>query len=571
VKKKKMKTKNKKAISTIIAVTVAVSILVAFSATASATTVCLAGTCDYTTIQDAIDAASDGDIIYVAAGTYNEQITINGVDVSLIADEGAIIKPTSCGIYTPKDVIEIYNSVATVEGFTIDADYSNSGCLGGIYARGGCGSTEYFDVDITAKGNAVSNYGKNGITANCELATVIIEGNTVTGRGVLPDGDHAQNGIQLGWEASGIIRGNTVSDHYWDGCSQPGKTGCTPWVATGILLYEVEGNLGQNALIKAENTFENNQFDVLRVLIPGPPEGNDEAPIQGRAPCDSIEQGIELPPYCGCLNEEPEPYAFQIGQEIGQIGGTGAPGNPNNAQAEELNLPENAVEVSPGVFYLGESQDINGKPVKGYAYIHYAKGYEPEVLETEDSTDDTSTCYGFIFGPDVKWETAEKYSINPTNNRGLDPTGILPTFEASVSTWENEITPDVIGDGTITYEKINWRKLDGINMVRFGNLPRDAIAMNIIWTDGTYLVEWDQIYDDKDFDWSLDCTAEDCESKMDFQNIATHELGHAFGLGDLYSDLCTEQTMYGYSDFGETNKRSLEDGDISGIQVLYLE
>jgi len=26
---------------------------------------------------------------------------------------------------------------------------------------------------------------------------------------------------------------------------------------------------------------------------------------------------------------------------------------PNNAQAEELNLPESAVEVSPGVFYGG--------------------------------------------------------------------------------------------------------------------------------------------------------------------------------------------------------------------------
>lgn len=30
---------------------------------------------------------------------------------------------------------------------------------------------------------------------------------------------------------------------------------------------------------------------------------------------------------------------------------------PNNAQAEELNLPENAVEVSPGVFL---SWKING-------------------------------------------------------------------------------------------------------------------------------------------------------------------------------------------------------------------
>lgn len=86
-------------------------------------------------------------------------------------------------------------------------------------------------------------------------------------------------------------------------------------------------------------------------------------------------------------------------------------------------------------------------------------------------------------------------------------------------------------------------------------------------------MEWDQIYDDADFDWSEDCTAEDCtilgNEKMDFENIATHELGHSVGLDDLYEDKCSEQTMYGYADDGETKKRNLEAGDITGIQKLY--
>ena len=55
---------------------------------------------------------------------------------------------------------------------------------------------------------------------------------------------------------------------------------------------------------------------------------------------------------------------------------------------------------------------------------------------------------------------------------------------------------------------------------------------------------------------------------MDFENIATHELGHAVGLGDLYND-CTEETMYGYASYGETKKRTLEAGDITGIKKLY--
>jgi len=56
---------------------------------------------------------------------------------------------------------------------------------------------------------------------------------------------------------------------------------------------------------------------------------------------------------------------------------------------------------------------------------------------------------------------------------------------------------------------------------------------------------------------------------MDLQNIATHELGHGVGLGDLYITACSEETMYGYSNYGETKKRTLNAGDIMGIQKLY--
>ena len=224
-------------------------------------------------IQAAIDGASDGDIIYVHAGTYDESVVIDGVDVSLIADGNVLLQPTSaCSGH--RDVIQVYNSVATIEGFTIDANYSVSGCLGGIYARGGCSSPTYFAVDVTVRDNTVYNYGKNGITVNCELATGVILDNVVTGRGQLPAGDHAQNGIQLGWGATGEVYGNTMTDHWWVGCSkQDAAQGlCTYWVATGLLLYDVEPGLVKHA--KNDNTFRRNQFDILVVssqsLNPGP-------------------------------------------------------------------------------------------------------------------------------------------------------------------------------------------------------------------------------------------------------------------------------------------------------------
>lgn len=56
---------------------------------------------------------------------------------------------------------------------------------------------------------------------------------------------------------------------------------------------------------------------------------------------------------------------------------------------------------------------------------------------------------------------------------------------------------------------------------------------------------------------------------MDVENIVTHEMGHSFGMGDLYTTACAQETMYGYASEGQTNARTLEAGDIAGISKLY--
>jgi len=58
-------------------------------------------------------------------------------------------------------------------------------------------------------------------------------------------------------------------------------------------------------------------------------------------------------------------------------------------------------------------------------------------------------------------------------------------------------------------------------------------------------------------------------SLMDLENIMTHELGHSIGLSDIYTDSCSSVTMYGYSNYGDVEKRSLENPDILGLQSMY--
>jgi hypothetical protein len=84
---------------------------------------------------------------------------------------------------------------------------------------------------------------------------------------------------------------------------------------------------------------------------------------------------------------------------------------------------------------------------------------------------------------------------------------------------------------------------------------------------GRELVEWDMVFDDTDYDWSAE-VAGGVAGKMDFHNIAVHEVGHAAGMGHS-PDSCADETMYSYADFEEITKRDLNAGDIAGIVDLY--
>jgi len=249
-------------------------------------------------------------------------------------------------------------------------------------------------------------------------------------------------------------------------------------------------------------------------------------------------------------------------------------------------IPAHAVEVAPGVFYLGKALD-KGKVVEGYAMFvkpgtvcgngicepgENARKCPEDCTGEDPEEPDTSSCYEFL-AKEAKWKTVEDYIVDPANTRGLDGEFVRDNLAGDIGKWEIVAGVDILGNEIVgIVDGADLVSPDDKNEVYFADVEYEgAIAIAIIWgyfsgpPFARELVEWDIIFDDVDFDWSATGEAD----KMDFENIATHELGHAVGLGDLYNSECSEQTMYGYAEFGETKKQTLESGDISGIQKLY--
>lgn len=226
-------------------------------------------------------------------------------------------------------------------------------------------------------------------------------------------------------------------------------------------------------------------------------------------------------------------------------------------------------------------------------FIHYKKGYggfcdfdgvcERELGENPSCADckkdkengeEESTCYAFL-DKWAKWnELPVSYVIDPANPQGLLGDFVTSAISAGAEEWDSWTRSELFNDTYTVIDDGSWDSdaPDGRNELLFGDYPQDGvIAVAIIWGYFTgpsgqrKIIEFDILFD---IDWTWGDATTD-PAVMDLQNIAVHELGHGAGLGDLYDTVCAEETMYGYSNYGETKKRDLNTGDITGIQKLY--
>jgi hypothetical protein len=118
-----------------------------------------AGRC-FTSIQAAVDAADSGDHILIRAGTYVEQVTISGKDLTLQGRPGAVIQAPAAmeDTLTPvfgfpgRPILLVTDAAVTVRDLTIDGANSAEGnpFLQGIV---------FLNADGLIRGNVVKNVG----------------------------------------------------------------------------------------------------------------------------------------------------------------------------------------------------------------------------------------------------------------------------------------------------------------------------------------------------------------------------------------------------------------------------
>ncbi len=140
-------------------------------------------------------------------------------------------------------------------------------------------------------------------------------------------------------------------------------------------------------------------------------------------------------------------------------------------------------------------------------------------------------------------------------------------FAAAGEVWDAATGADIFGSVMAGSAGVAGQ-FDGVNQFDFAALGSGTIAVTTTWYNRFTgeAVESDAQYNTA-YAWATDGSA----GAMDVLNIAVHEIGHTFGLdhpnGPGHKIGCL--SMYAYGAEGETQKRTLGDGDILGVQALY--
>jgi parallel beta-helix repeat protein len=200
--------------------------------------VCSSG-CTYTSIQAAIDDASAGDTISVAAGTYTENVRVD----KAVTLEGAGADDTTIVATDANATPLIFaTSNATVRGFTITHDYTSSELSDWNFNNNGVTFNQSTSHDTLEDCKVTLN--RNGVYLNTTQDDTL-DGNTI---------ENNRTGVNLTGDFGGTkITGNTISGNW----------------TVGLVLYGTNNpGIDLSGVTVSGNTFDGNWYSEIEVKGP---------------------------------------------------------------------------------------------------------------------------------------------------------------------------------------------------------------------------------------------------------------------------------------------------------------
>jgi len=165
-----------------------------------------------------------------------------------------------------------------------------------------------------------------------------------------------------------------------------------------------------------------------------------------------------------------------------------------------------------------------------------------------------------------KWTVQQvPYYINPAN-KYMSETAALSAIQAAASNWAAQSNANILlyYMGRTSGASIS---ANGKNEVFFRDESNSGMyGQTYVWWDGSgTLIETDTVFYTASYTFLADGAA--CPGgALYLQDAATHELGHALGLG--HSSVSTA-TMNPYMNACTTSFRTLDGDDLAGIESLY--
>ena len=155
------------------------------------------------------------------------------------------------------------------------------------------------------------------------------------------------------------------------------------------------------------------------------------------------------------------------------------------------------------------------------------------------------------------------YYINPAN-LDLPTSAIEPAIRAGADAWRLQSGAS-FAFAFAGYSAQTTNTNDGINLIMFRNAASgSAIATTYTWFSGTRMIEADMVFWDGGFQFFTGSSG--CSNGFYIEDVATHEFGHALGLGH---STVGSATMYPSISTCSQQSRSLDPDDVAAVLALY--